>query len=223
MQRLSPAPDLFLLDDGFSHLSLRRDLDLLAFPAADPFGGGRLLSRRTSARALAAVARASAVLLTGVSDGGNAEESGAALAEAAPVRMDLRDPASPAAPCRSRPRWNRPAREVPAARPSSSSPPWRGRLVHRDRPLARLRDRGRAPLPGPTTPIQRPAWSRSATAWTSSGASAGPPTSKDRVKLLGRLNVQDVPWASCPSAPEPETGFWRWLDGEIDLLRRPPS
>jgi hypothetical protein len=48
-------------------------------------------------------------------------------------------------------------------------------------------------------------------------------TSKDRVKLLGRLNVLDVPWAELPIRAEPEDRFWRWLDGEIDLLRRPPS
>ncbi len=35
------APDVFLLDDGFQHLSVRRDLDLLLLDAVDPFGGGR--------------------------------------------------------------------------------------------------------------------------------------------------------------------------------------
>jgi len=62
---LRPAPDLFLLDDGFSHLALRRDLDLLAFPAADPFGGGRLWPGGRLREPLAAAARASAALLTG--------------------------------------------------------------------------------------------------------------------------------------------------------------
>ena len=35
------APDVFLLDDGFQHLCVRRDLDLLLLDAADPFGGGK--------------------------------------------------------------------------------------------------------------------------------------------------------------------------------------
>jgi tetraacyldisaccharide-1-P 4'-kinase len=65
LARLRPAPDVFLLDDGFSHLALHRDLDLLAFPAADPFGGGRLWPGGRLREPLAAVVRASAVLLTG--------------------------------------------------------------------------------------------------------------------------------------------------------------
>ena len=40
IKRLAPTPSVFVLDDGFSHLALYRDLDLLAFPAADPFAGG---------------------------------------------------------------------------------------------------------------------------------------------------------------------------------------
>lgn len=32
-------PDVFLLDDGFQHLRLARDLDLLVLDATDPFGG----------------------------------------------------------------------------------------------------------------------------------------------------------------------------------------
>ncbi|HEX2254119.1 MAG TPA: tetraacyldisaccharide 4'-kinase, partial [Thermoanaerobaculia bacterium] len=39
LDHLTPRPDMFLLDDGFSHLGLARDIDLLAFPAADPFAG----------------------------------------------------------------------------------------------------------------------------------------------------------------------------------------
>jgi tetraacyldisaccharide 4'-kinase len=77
LARLRPAPDLFLLDDGFSHLALRRDLDLLAFPAADPFGGGRLWPGGRLREPLAAVARAGAVLLTGAPAGAVPREPGA--------------------------------------------------------------------------------------------------------------------------------------------------
>jgi tetraacyldisaccharide 4'-kinase len=72
LARLRPAPDVFLLDDGFSHLALHRDLDLLAFPAADPFGGGRLWPGGRLREPLAAVSRAHAVVLTGTPGGGGA-------------------------------------------------------------------------------------------------------------------------------------------------------
>jgi tetraacyldisaccharide 4'-kinase len=36
-------PDLFLLDDGFQHVQLHRDLDLVLLDAASPWGNGRLL------------------------------------------------------------------------------------------------------------------------------------------------------------------------------------
>jgi tetraacyldisaccharide 4'-kinase len=38
-------PDLFLLDDGFQHFQLHRDLDLVLLDAASPFGNGFLLPR----------------------------------------------------------------------------------------------------------------------------------------------------------------------------------
>ena len=74
LQALSPTPDLFLLDDGFSHLRLERDLDLLAFPASDPFGGGRLPPGGRLREPLASAARAHAALLTGGSAAGSGEQ-----------------------------------------------------------------------------------------------------------------------------------------------------
>jgi len=38
-------PDLFLLDDGFQHFQLQRDLDIVLLDAAAPFGNGWLLPR----------------------------------------------------------------------------------------------------------------------------------------------------------------------------------
>ena len=78
LERLAPPPAVFVLDDGFSHLALARDVDLLAFPAGDPFGGGRLLPGGRLREPLAAAARASAVVLTGAPDG-EAERAGFAL------------------------------------------------------------------------------------------------------------------------------------------------
>ncbi|HEX6203018.1 MAG TPA: tetraacyldisaccharide 4'-kinase, partial [Thermoanaerobaculia bacterium] len=83
LERLPAAPDLFLLDDGFSHLALGRDLDVLAFPAADPFAGGRLPPGGRLREPLAAAARADAAVLTGLDGGGTeAATAGAALAAA---------------------------------------------------------------------------------------------------------------------------------------------
>jgi tetraacyldisaccharide 4'-kinase len=56
--------DVLLLDDGFQHLRLVRDLDLVLVDAADPWGGGRLPPRGRLREPLAALERASALLVT---------------------------------------------------------------------------------------------------------------------------------------------------------------
>jgi tetraacyldisaccharide 4'-kinase len=56
--------EVLLLDDGFQHLRLKRDLDLVLLDAAHPFGNGRLLPRGTLREPIAALARADACLLT---------------------------------------------------------------------------------------------------------------------------------------------------------------
>ena len=58
--------DVVLLDDGFQHLRLRRDLDLVLVDAGDPWGGGRMPPRGRLREPMAALERASAVLLTKV-------------------------------------------------------------------------------------------------------------------------------------------------------------
>ena len=57
-------PDLFLLDDGFQHFQLHRDLDLVLLDAAAPFGNGFLLPRGPLREPLAALAAAQALILT---------------------------------------------------------------------------------------------------------------------------------------------------------------
>ncbi len=56
--------DLVVLDDGFQHLALARDLDLVLLDAADPWAGGRLPPLGRLREPLAALARADAVLIT---------------------------------------------------------------------------------------------------------------------------------------------------------------
>jgi len=57
-------PDLFLLDDGFQHFQLYRDLDLVLLDAASPFGNGRLLPRGPLREPLAALPAARFIILT---------------------------------------------------------------------------------------------------------------------------------------------------------------
>ena len=56
--------DLLLLDDGFQHRHLHRDLDLVMLDATDPFGGGRLLPRGRLREPISALRRAHAIILS---------------------------------------------------------------------------------------------------------------------------------------------------------------
>ncbi len=58
------GPDTLLLDDGFQHRRLHRDLDLVMLDATDPFGGGRLVPRGRLREPVAALKRARAVILS---------------------------------------------------------------------------------------------------------------------------------------------------------------
>jgi tetraacyldisaccharide 4'-kinase len=56
--------DVVVLDDGFSHLRLARDLDIVLIDALDPFGGGYLLPRGLLREPLSGLRRAGAVIVT---------------------------------------------------------------------------------------------------------------------------------------------------------------
>lgn len=66
---IDAGADLILLDDGFQHLGLRRDVDLLLVDAADPFGGGRLPPDGRLREPLSALARADAFVFTRIDRG----------------------------------------------------------------------------------------------------------------------------------------------------------
>ena len=80
-------PDIFLLDDGFQHLRLRRDCDLVLIDATNPFGGGRVLPAGFLREPLTQLARASAFVIT------RSDE----IADCAPILATLRriNPAAP--------------------------------------------------------------------------------------------------------------------------------
>lgn len=62
--------DVLVLDDGFQHLAVARDLDLVLVDAGDPWGGGRLPPLGRLRERPEALARADVVLVTKLPPGG---------------------------------------------------------------------------------------------------------------------------------------------------------
>jgi tetraacyldisaccharide 4'-kinase len=56
--------DVFLLDDGFQHTRLARDLDIVLIDALDPFGGGYVFPLGRLREPVASLSRADAVVIT---------------------------------------------------------------------------------------------------------------------------------------------------------------
>ena len=56
--------EVFILDDGFQHLRIARDLDIVTVDATDPFGGGRLLPRGRLREPLEGLKRADLIVVT---------------------------------------------------------------------------------------------------------------------------------------------------------------
>ncbi|HKR11417.1 MAG TPA: tetraacyldisaccharide 4'-kinase [Pyrinomonadaceae bacterium] len=57
-------PDCFVLDDGFQHLRLQRDLNIVTIDATNPWGGGHLLPYGRLREPLSGLSRADCVVLT---------------------------------------------------------------------------------------------------------------------------------------------------------------
>lgn len=58
------SPDLFILDDGFQHRQLKRDLNILLLDAERPFGNGFLVPRGTLRESISGLERADVFVLT---------------------------------------------------------------------------------------------------------------------------------------------------------------
>lgn len=56
--------EVFILDDGFQHLRIARDLNILTLDAADPWGGGRQLPRGRLREPLGEMRRADLIVIT---------------------------------------------------------------------------------------------------------------------------------------------------------------
>jgi tetraacyldisaccharide 4'-kinase len=64
MQLAARGVNWFVLDDGFQHLQLARDVNIVLIDAANPFGGGRLLPAGRLREPLSALARADIIVIT---------------------------------------------------------------------------------------------------------------------------------------------------------------
>lgn len=216
MHRLDPPPEIFLLDDGFSHLALHRDVDLLAFPAADPFAGGRLAPGGRLREPLRSASRADAVLLTGARDegtSGGADQLATALRPygfTGPgfVSRTFAEPACLVGDGEIRPG----ARAVAVsgiARPATFLDLVHGAgfdvAEHLD-----FHDHHAYP-PASIGKILD--------AYTRHGAELVVTTGKDRVKLQGHL---EIPLAEIPIRAEPEADFFEWLDRRLKEIRQAP-
>jgi tetraacyldisaccharide 4'-kinase len=67
---LEPAPEVLIMDDGFQHRALKRDLDLLLLDGVRRWGNGRMLPLGDLREPMASAARASCLVVT---RGGRAE------------------------------------------------------------------------------------------------------------------------------------------------------
>ncbi|HVS02963.1 MAG TPA: tetraacyldisaccharide 4'-kinase, partial [Thermoanaerobaculia bacterium] len=203
LAELARPPDLFVLDDAFSHLALARDLDLLVLPAADPLAGGKLPPAGRLREPLAAAGRAHALLLTG---------AGAAPEAAREVARELRcfgftGPAF-AAPTRvAAPRLaagDDPGREAGLLLVTGIARPERVRQAAEALGLAL---RGHLAYPD-HHPYPPQSVGEITARCRELGALAVLTTAKDRVKLAGRL---PLPLFELPLEVAPEEAFWSWL------------
>lgn len=212
LAHLDPPPDLFLLDDGFSHVRLARDVDLLALPITDPYGAGRLAPSGRLREPLAAAAFADAVLLTGAGPVPPvpelAREVGRALAPfgfhgeafAAPTRVEGA-------------RWVTGGAVEPGTRVLLVSGVARPDGVRRSAERAGLAVVSELRF-GDHHAYPAGSLAKIAERLGASGAAAVATTAKDRVKLLGRL---DLPLIEIPVRAEPEPPFYDWLDRRLGL------
>jgi tetraacyldisaccharide 4'-kinase len=81
------APNVFVLDDGFQHLALERDVDLVLIDVTNPFGGGTMLPLGRMREPQSSLGRAGAIVLTRTEPGQSYEKLEA--------RLRLLNPAAP--------------------------------------------------------------------------------------------------------------------------------
>ena len=100
--------ELILMDDGFQHLRVQRDLDLVLLDARHPLGNGSLLPGGLLREWPGALQRCDALVLTRCATGSLFEQAQAVLTRIAPGKPLLRADHQPTA-------WIQPGREHPLA------------------------------------------------------------------------------------------------------------
>jgi len=78
---------LVLVDDGFSHWALARDVDIVVMDADDPWGGGRLLPAGRLREPRRALQRARAIVVSRLAPEGGGDEILDDIAQAAPAAL----------------------------------------------------------------------------------------------------------------------------------------
>lgn len=211
LERLASPPDLFLLDDGFSHVRLVRDLDILVFPAADPFAGARLAPGGRLREPLATVAAADAAVLTGASP-----PAGDQLARAL-VPSGFRGPGFASETVALGARFESGQPLVSPARVIAICGIARPRAFHHMARVAGFEVVAELSL-GDHHSYPEATLKAIHRLWSEHSAKAILTTSKDLVKLLGRV---DLPIAELPVEARPESAFWTWLDRRVPKLTAP--
>jgi tetraacyldisaccharide 4'-kinase len=74
----------FVLDDGFQHRKIKRDIDLVCVDATDPFGGGNLVPAGRLREPTPNLARASVVVITRVEQVGDISDLRSQISDLAP-------------------------------------------------------------------------------------------------------------------------------------------
>ncbi len=205
MEQLDPPPDLFLLDDGFSHLSLQRDLDLLLFPSNDLLAGGRLLPSGRLREPLEASARADALLVTSFE---GPDPVGCQLAQALRPCGFIGPGFDSVSRCRllaEQPLQRQVVLVSAVARPETVATAaealgldvldhlaFHDHHSYPDRTIAAIQDRCKA-----------------------LGTRTVATTAKDRVKLAERIELSLV---VIDLEARPEEAFWQWFERRIDEL-----
>ncbi len=213
LERLSPRPEIFLLDDGFSHLRLFRDVDLVVFPSEDPWAGGRLLPSGRLREPLAALDRVDAVVLSEATQP-QAEDFAKALRPygfSGPGFASKIHPSTPTIPGgQELQRGSRVLVVAAIARPHRVADSAR-ELGYQIAEILTFPDHHT--YPGPTL-------QKIVEKFRASEADAVLTTAKDMVKLRGRL---DLPLAELSIRANLDPSLFEWLDRQLEQLRRQPS
>ena len=214
LRELAHSPDLFLLDDGFSHVALARDIELLLFPAADPFAGSRLAPAGRLREPLSAARHADAVILTGTAPGAMAS-AGRELAQAL-APHGFTGPGFASASASGPPRSAGGTELPPGTRVVAFAGIARPEAFFRDAERQGLELAARLAFPDhhayPDESI-----ARIEGAFRRHRAAALLTTAKDALKLQGRLNPAA---AVLPVVARPEPAFWEWFDARLAEVSR---